>query len=896
MLSEIIEQESEDLPQDEDSLFGSPPPSPLARGRSPSPALALPSAASAGPQCWGFGPSAQNVGTIALPGSHTNSEPSINPIAPSLSLPGGSSGPLLPQSLPSSQPQSCQDSTTRSESPRVRPQTSVETRKSTQASKQVPKQKSSTPRPPPPAIPLPDPSEPLPSHFLRNQKALLGHAGLIAGVRPSKLTTLPSVDCGASPSNPIVLDDNDTEIPREPSALMGRSSIEYFKNLHPSQLPTPTTQEVVDMLIRLKDIFPILQSILRLLVSGGATVEQGWRQSAAATGTWGWTSQAGQRQISAQPPVKRRKLNCVPAGAADWDVPYPFLDGEGPKAYRQNWTKDRSRQLVSQLIGLVRLALEKAAAKKHVDKLARRQRPERKQRRGCSVLTDQQVGGKGANHYRDENKNVIVSSTPNATVDVSSDLSTATLDPPAAPTSTPASVVAGSNNTMFNDLLSTLLSVPDPAQCAGVSTSSQAPAPFQPIGTDQSTNNFLATSDLSPSTNEIADQSLVDSWMNILQTFSLSADAPTVSGMLNSDSNSLDFLSGMDVPSDFSTFPSPVSGDTSSFSTTPNPEDQQPLGFSALDFNQMESLDLALDLIASGSPSVTSGQTQVLTDVLTDVSFDLSIPSDDPERSDTQSAPVSDTPTDLDKLTQLSTSPELQNILARTEPLPLNIDALLDPHLLAMSLPHASHASASGIQSAPSTSDADNQMPSNSLPSPPSTLGPVTPTSADCDVTLPGVVVGEQSHASVSTADSNYGKDFGGQPSTFEIGVEVMSTDDSTNISHNEGPRESSSQAAPFNTPVPSSCSVPTTPVPLPATGVFSSVRVEDRQPQKPRRKLKKKADVLKKAQERREELRASLEQTKVKLWGITIEHGVLLQLLRIIGGENVIQPSASGS
>jgi len=765
--------------------------------------LALPSAASSGLLFRGFGPSAQNVGTIALPGSHTISEPSVDTIATN----------NTPSPLP------------------------VQQKK-----KQPQKPKPSTPRPPPPPIPFPDPSQPPPSHFLRNQEALLGHAGLIAGVKPSKLTIVPAVDRGAGPSNPIVLDDRETDIPSRP---IGRSNVNYLKNIHPSQLPTPTTQEVVDMLIKLKDIFPVLQSILKLLASGGAT--QGGNPT-PTTSVRGWTSQPGQRRITVQPLVKRRKLNRVPAGAADWDVPYPFLDGEGPEAYRQNWTKDRSRQLIAQLIGLVRAALEKATAKKYLDELARRRRLERNRHRSCTVLTDRQLGGKGANHYRDPCGDVLVSSTSIET------LPTGTRDSSVAPASTPT---PASSNTTFNDLLSTLLSVPDPTQCAGPS---QTLAPSQLIGTNQSTNNLLAASHVSSSTN---DQSLVDSWMNILQTFSLSADASIANDILQPDGNLLDLLSGMGPPAD-------LSGDT----TTPNPEGQQPLDFSNLDFNQMGNLDLALDLIANGSTNATTGQVGALADA----SFDLSIPCDNPERGD---APLSDTPMNLDTLIR-----ESQNILTNPEQLPLDINALLDPRLLAMSFPCTS-----GI---PSTGDADSQMPSNSLSSPPSTLGPVTPTLADCDVTLPGVFIEGQSHIQgtrplvlVSMTDVNYGKDLGGGPPTSEFGVEIMPADSLTTISRNEEPKKSKSQAMPLNAPSSS------TPVPQPPPGIFSVVRLKDWQ--KPRRTLKK-ADVLKKAGERREELRARLEQIKVKLWGMTIEHGVLLQLLRIVGEERVMPSSPSGS
>jgi hypothetical protein len=78
--------------------------------------------------------------------------------------------------------------------------------------------------------------------------------------------------------------------------------------------------------------------------------------------------------------------------------------------------------------------------------------------------------------------------------------------------------------------------------------------------------------------------------------------------------------------------------------------------------------------------------------------------------------------------------------------------------------------------------------------------------------------------------------------------------------------------------------------------GVFSVLRVHDWQPQKSTRKPKK-TDVLKRAEEKRAQLKARLEDLKVKLWETTIEHGALLQLMRLTGGEERTSTlSTSGS
>ncbi|KAF9223420.1 hypothetical protein BS17DRAFT_665266, partial [Gyrodon lividus] len=58
-----------------------------------------------------------------------------------------------------------------------------------------------------------------------------------------------------------------------------------------------------------------------------------------------------------------RKLKHVPAGAVDWDIPFPFAAGEGPKAYRDTWAQERAKRLVTQLLGLVKDATKRAAAK-----------------------------------------------------------------------------------------------------------------------------------------------------------------------------------------------------------------------------------------------------------------------------------------------------------------------------------------------------------------------------------------------------------------------------------------------------------------------------------------------------------------------------------------------------
>lgn len=128
---------------DEESLFGSPPSSPRI-GRSPSPALALPSSS-------GSIVNLQNVGTIALPGSHLHSELPMNPLALPLNcfLQDADSRP--------SALTSCFSSTIPSSS-------ASSSRASSQGPKKKPTRRRRDDEPvgrlPPPEIPLPDPATP----------------------------------------------------------------------------------------------------------------------------------------------------------------------------------------------------------------------------------------------------------------------------------------------------------------------------------------------------------------------------------------------------------------------------------------------------------------------------------------------------------------------------------------------------------------------------------------------------------------------------------------------------------------------------------------------------------------------------------------------------------------
>ncbi|KDQ59245.1 hypothetical protein JAAARDRAFT_33967 [Jaapia argillacea MUCL 33604] len=319
---------------DSDSLFGSPPPSP-SRPRSP-PGLALPGASLS---------FAENVGTIALPGSLTYSELSV---IPPVSRLGGdihhhqytphhhaSDGLMhLPPQFHAIQsmtpPPHLSSVGSRSSSSTPVPSTTTKPRKKSTAGKS----RSATPRPPPPPIQMPDPDAPPPVNFLRNQQALLGLAGLVGGVNPANLNRHAA---GSSAKHPIVVDDGPTLAP------------DRLLSIDPTHLPTPSGQAIVDSLIKQKNIFPVLSSLLKLISPPS-------------------TQSFSSNRTDAPPPAKRKKLNNVPAGAADWDVPFPFHEGEGPEAYRARWERERAKQLITQLIGLIQNAAQKAATKEYLQK------------------------------------------------------------------------------------------------------------------------------------------------------------------------------------------------------------------------------------------------------------------------------------------------------------------------------------------------------------------------------------------------------------------------------------------------------------------------------------------------------------------------------------------------
>ena len=308
--------ERDDLSDDE-SLFGSPPPSPITGKTS----LALPS---------GGLDSEQNVGTLALPGSHN---PSKLPVDSAVSLLDARHRPSEARSPRASNPQQPITSCATPSVPTVigsdtgirrsRLPTNGASKRRKRAKKSSKSTSSATPGP---SIALPPSDAPIPPNFLRNQQALLGIAGMVANISPASLSTRRHGQ-GNNSNNPIVVEDEGATLPR-----FGQSAV-------------PTPAQLLATLSAQKDLFPVLEQLLVILRRG--------------------------TDLPAQPPPnlpqspsKRRKLSRVPAGAADWDVPFPFPPGEGPPNYKEEWTNERCERLISDFIALLREGATKAAAKR----------------------------------------------------------------------------------------------------------------------------------------------------------------------------------------------------------------------------------------------------------------------------------------------------------------------------------------------------------------------------------------------------------------------------------------------------------------------------------------------------------------------------------------------------
>ena len=505
--------------EDQDSLFGSPPPSPQITGRPESPSLALPcSGVSGSRSSTSTAPATQNVGTIALPGSHPDSELAINPLALSLSHGVVHRPPAVPQrpstsmltARRSSVPPTRSSSRIAASSSRPKPKAKKKSRESSRSSTSEPTS------PQGPEFNLPDPSAPPPANFLRNQENLLGRAGLVGGIKPAALPYMP----GSTPSNPILVDEED-----DTPILGRRSRLKEQPYIDPALLTAPTNQEIVSVLIGQKDIFPILEGVLKLVMRSatGEAVTTGSKRPSSPKSN----NSRLKASTSSSQPVKKRKLNRVPAGATDWDVPYPFPDGEGPDAYRKTWERERGKQLISQLIKLIKTAARKAATKKYLQ-----------QRAGEEVEGPAAEGSEGRHweanrrangHYRPEAASYGLTTDQMALVkaQVLQDASNASRTSRSADTSPAASHVPPTG-----------IQVVGNAQSSAMTTFDESNASNDAVAPDQGSSGGFVTqpgfNNLSESRPDLmfstateapsfgADQPMFDTWMNFLEQFPMS--------------------------------------------------------------------------------------------------------------------------------------------------------------------------------------------------------------------------------------------------------------------------------------------------------------------------------------------------------------------------------------
>ncbi len=199
---------------------------------------------------------------------------------------------------------------------------------------------------------------------------------MVGVVNPANLPR-PRDTRGTTADDPIVVEE-EPSLPQHPS--IGKRPVRPGPS-DPSQLPRPTSEQILGSLLQQKNVFPVVVSLLRLLAPGAPSLasvpppylypqqappshstSSFWTRSQSPEQAAGTTASPLSASTSA-PPLKRRKLNSVPAGAADWDVPYPFQEGQGPENYRLTWERERGKQLLADLVQLVKGAAQKAATK-----------------------------------------------------------------------------------------------------------------------------------------------------------------------------------------------------------------------------------------------------------------------------------------------------------------------------------------------------------------------------------------------------------------------------------------------------------------------------------------------------------------------------------------------------
>lgn len=696
--------------------------------------------------------------------------------------------------------------------------------------------------------------------------ALLGTAGLVAGIKPASLSTQRSTSRGSTPANPIVVDGEvDTRLGAKSNVSAAGRSVRYdqhdaprlgkhFGSMPPSSsdvdpalLPAPTNKEIVAMLIGQKDIFPVLQCILRLIA--GQKAEQLALASAPSTPTSTSSRKKRRKSRSEQPvpspvlngpkapPLKRRKLNRVPAGAADWDVPYPFQEGEGPQEYRKMWEKERGKQLISQLMNLIRIAARKAATKKYHQQESRRKvgakagtvQSQRSQSTPGSLKEagESQVSER---HFSD----ALPASPSEAPAPVTPvpDMSTQLSSTAMAPKSI--------SDTSFDQLISWLLAASPADGVAGPRNDSiydaATGAPTEPSAAFVNSN-----------VGEDVNDGLIDSWLNVFETFPIPLDG---------------FASALDASS-------AQNQNSTTSASTPAPE--------ASDFNFLDmtpSFDFNLDLHPTHIHST--------------------------EHINTTSTPLSSLQHDAEQFMrdiglEPVPPPQYHTIQSQT------VDAVIDPTLLAISQPQPhplvdmdkiSNITPTLVPIEEETGGAP--VPSAPSPTSVSSVGdadPSTPPSALWESTTPDIVSAQgnqdpfssqgmlrralwnryvsRAHGGViGERQQQHGDEDDG---VTEVRRFTAQEKGKQKISEEmEDVDEENQPAPPALTITPSHASLPS----QNASGTGTPLRSRPGQ---------NKQEIIQRAQERRKQLAEELERIKMQLWETTIEQSVLVELQKEI-------------
>ncbi|KAJ3504317.1 hypothetical protein NLJ89_g7995 [Agrocybe chaxingu] len=929
----VVDNRPEEHDEDQDSLFGSPPPSPQLTGRPESPVLALPRACpSQGADASRTGPpigaaaSTQNVGTIALPGSQHHSELPINPLALSLNHGVVSRPPAMPQTRvaqnlvgpqASSRRNSAQSdggpiaSTSTSPPPVAAPSalTSMGKRKKRPRLASRTEEESTTPREP--EFTLPDPTAPPPVHFLRNQDNLLGKAGRVGGVKPSTLTHTR----GSTPSNPILVDDDDTPmIGRRNQLSQSREPSNCQPYIDPSLLTAPTNQEIVQVLIGQKDIFPVLESILKLIM--GATPKPRSNSQPPPTGferrPAQVLSQTNTSSDSGQS-VKKRRLNRVPAGAADWDVPYPFEKGEGPTAYEKTWERERGKRLIAELIKLIKAAARKAATKKYFaeQEIGRREMPERLGAGGRPPDTSRRTS-----YYRPETF-------------------TYGSDGKATPTT-------GTTRQDGNDVLRDASNATHVGKGAGPSADpTQSHVSSQNATNAHSTANSAMSSGM-PSTSAnsftLPEFDMSTSSFNLFTTLHDPQAGTSVSqGIDLTDDQPLQQVeTAHSLPADHSV-PEPF--DQNAFDTWMNFLEAFPMPFdptAGLDFSNM-TMTPATITEATPTPSISHCSTPMLDDLPThSTSDDLAAFLSMLNQSTSQCLPNFNASID----NSLPSLP-MNDFDSMSQPLPSIItDHLIDPDLLAISNNNTDSATNIDFRSMMNLCLDRLQAPSpiaSTSSFTGSSLDPATPASAAWDTSFPDILIGDgdmntggqgmwrntmwngfNGMAQMGLFDVGGGRtpmDLDHDPDSFGVLTELPAPEKDmrmpslppTSLDKGKGKEV---ELTPASTPLaPSTVSsaaqkafrnllglqtsdelfsaAPAAPFFPPSSVAASSRLILERGsgsiPSKTEPSLRKvrKDDIIKRAQEKRKQLKEELDSVKRQLWATTVEQAALIHLLR---------------